>query len=235
VDGVNWTSSAALQFRAITFGNNLFVGLGSGIWTSTAGDVWTRQNSDDFSTIAFANGSFTAVGDTVVVSQDGTNWTTTGSTKTYGIPGLAARGIAGGDQGFVAVGYDNFSVGFSTSADRTNWTARGRWDWDGPHLLRIIFVDGVYVAVGVNGTIVQSIRPSSRAVPLLADGFLGTNGFELNAIAQPAYSYRVQKSSSLSPVSWADVFTFTNAQAVTHFVDSAATNAPTGFYRIISP
>ena len=237
LDSATWILSdePRYAFESITFGKNLFVAVSSrGIWTSRDGKTWAvqRSSADELHAVTFANGSFTAVGySPVFISQDGTNWTGISSTS-----GLIVRGITSGDQGLVGIGISSwfFGSGFTTSADSTNWTVRGLTTIDdGPKLVDIIFADGGYLAVGEQGTIVQSMRPTARA--FLANAKVGANGFEMNIIAQPGFSYRVQKKSNLSPSDWAALYNFTSTNAVTPFVDSEATNAAAGLYRVVSP
>jgi hypothetical protein len=94
------------------------------------------------------------------------------------------------------------------------------------------FGNGSYVVVGDLGTILQSTPTTAQAAPLVG-GALSNGVFNLSAIAQPGYSYRIQVSTNLS--NWSDLTTFTSTQTVTSFVDTAATNSGSRFYRIKTP
>jgi hypothetical protein len=93
-DGLTWTSrtpAAALWWREIVFGNDLFVavsrsGTGNRVMTSTDGINWNSRSTPmdaNFTGIAYGNGVFVAVsegglgvtGGNVMTSTDGITWT----------------------------------------------------------------------------------------------------------------------------------------------------------------
>lgn len=107
INGDAWTTNSVPQgyFRAVTFGHDLFVGVGlGGVFTSTNGVSWIKRGAGGASLltgIAFGNGTFVAVGieGTVLVSTNGVAWTK----KT--IPTTATlTGAAYGNGTFVVTG-----------------------------------------------------------------------------------------------------------------------------------
>jgi hypothetical protein len=230
-DGINWSGPYIVNgsgFTGISYGNNLFVGVGGqgAIATSPDGINWTAHSSAIFNTfggVTFGNGIFAAdcPGFGVVISPDGTNWI-----SGIGLGGSGA--ITCGDQGFVAPGsYANYYL--VTSPDGTNWTFRG---FNGPSS-GAAFGNGTYVIVG-GQQISQSIPTNAQATPLLS-GQVISQGFKLSAIAQPNYSYRIQSSTNLTATNWSNAFAFISTQAVTSFVDTDATNNSSCFYRMKTP
>ena len=82
----NWygryTNSAILALRGVTFGNGLFVVVGSGgtILTSSNGEQWNLQSSGTalgLSRVSYGNGTFVIAGNSgcLLSSTNGTNWT----------------------------------------------------------------------------------------------------------------------------------------------------------------
>ena len=227
-DGVTWVPVGAPPFvaNAMAFGNNLFVAVGyvgqGAIATTSDGVVWTSQTnpgSDSLSAVTYASGMFVAGGPKdVLLSPDGTNWS-----KIAGAS--SGPSIAFGTQGFV-------SPCFFTSPDGTNWSSHAYPDHN---ILSLVFAGNAYLGVSQDGAVVRSLPWGTRAQPVLTDPAYRSSGFEMNAIAAPGYNYRVQKSPAPPTSPWIPVTSFISTQAVTHISDPAATNAPAGFYRIVSP
>lgn len=227
-DGVTWTPVGAPPFvaNAMAFGNNVFVVVGyvgqGAIATTSDGVVWTSQTNpglDSLSAVTYASGMFVAGGPRdLLLSRDGTNWTKIAGASS----GLA---MAFGTQGFV-------SPGFFTSPDGTNWSSHAYADHN---VMGLVFAGNAYLGVCQDGTVVRSLPWGARAQPMLSSQSYGSGGFEMNAIAAPGYNYRVEKSTSPLASSWIPLINFTSTQAATHISDPDATNAPAGFYRIISP
>jgi photosystem II stability/assembly factor-like uncharacterized protein len=80
LDGVTWanqTAAANHELSAITYGNGMFVAVGSqgGVQTSPDGTNWTARSSGDsghqFYGVAYGNGTFVAVGDNGTILQSG--------------------------------------------------------------------------------------------------------------------------------------------------------------------
>jgi hypothetical protein len=137
-DGTNWASyicpplpklpGATYGLGAITTGNGMFVGVGSG---QTPG----------------VDGSYGVV----VSSPDGTNWSI--PSRITVTPGLS--GIAYGNGRFVAVGtYPPGAGTVLTSVDGAEWISQGHVsnDW----LESITYGNGIFVVGGFNGTILTS-------------------------------------------------------------------------------
>jgi hypothetical protein len=239
VDGINWTGPnlppIPAGFTGITFETNMFVAVAwnGNIVSSPDGQTWTSRASGvsyDLLSVAYGNGRFTAVGQTVglntqvTTSPDGTNWVA------HNYVGLAPKytGVVYGDLGFISISPSRVS----SSSDGTSWAGRGLDDT--LFMRSVTFGNGTYLLVGDNGKILKSTRPIEQARPQLA-GTLTGSGFELTAIAQPGYGYRIQRTTSFSPAVWTDIISFTSTQAVTQFIDSTATNQSHGFYRAVSP
>ena len=137
------------SMSAITFAKGLFVGVGSGIYTSSDGIAWTARSSDNTVVdITYGNGIFLAVGinGSILTSPDGAEWTARDSGTTNWL-----YRVTFGNGIFVAVG-DNGTI--LTSPDGITWTARdsGTTNW----LYGVTFGNGMFVAVGNHGTILTS-------------------------------------------------------------------------------
>jgi len=106
--GTTWTQRTwqGNSLFDVTYGNGLFVAVGSGgiILTSPDGVSWTLRNSGtsrDINGVAYAKGLFVAVGErgTIVTSPDGVTWTAGALPTSRGF-----WGVAYGNGLFVAVG-----------------------------------------------------------------------------------------------------------------------------------
>jgi hypothetical protein len=128
-NGSSWTPrtipSSTLRLQGVTFGNSMYVAVGStfsagaAILTSTDGTSWTNRASGTQSTlfgVAWSGTTFAAVGDggTIMSSTNGTSWTSQTSPTTNTL-----RGVIWANNGFIAVG-DNGTI--LTSANGTSWT-----------------------------------------------------------------------------------------------------------------
>jgi len=207
-------------------GNSVFVGVGYYGWvgTSSNGDTWANPvsgTSIELDSVKFINGLFIA--GTATTSPDGISWTPTGTE----VPKVFD--VAYGDYGFVAVTANYWGPFLVNATNVLAWTKR---PLAGSQLNSIVFANGTYIAVGDGGRIVKPVPLNAVASPLLS-GYMSSQGFQLFATTQPGRSYRVQRSLDFS--AWTDLFTFTNTQPVTPFVDASATNRSVGFYRIKSP
>lgn len=119
---VRYTNAAISSLNAITYGNGVFVTVGSGgtVLTSPTGESWTPQSSgtsQSLQSVAFGDGTFVVVGAaaTILSSPDGTNWT---ARNCPGISG-ALEGIGFGGGMFVVSGSSKVAV----STDGINWNA----------------------------------------------------------------------------------------------------------------
>jgi hypothetical protein len=129
----------------VTFGNGLFVAVGSGILTSPDGLNWTfgtLDYSEGIYSIAYGNGLFVAMGydGSVLTSQNGIDWVI--SAKLTHTPS-GNRGIAFGNGLFVTES-NNAIV---TSPDGIIWTARTSVDRQ--YVINdVAYGDGIFIAVG---------------------------------------------------------------------------------------
>ncbi|MEK8095467.1 hypothetical protein WOC76_23695 [Methylocystis sp. IM3] len=150
--GVDWTARTgiAAPWRALTYGNGLFVATGSGstLMTSPDGVVWTSRTFplSTWYGVTYAAGQFVAVGaSSTATSPDGVTWTS----RT--VPSNNWYGVAYGAGLFVAVASGG---GVMTSPDGVTWTSRtpasgGGWQ-------SVTYAAGLFVAVGVSGVVMTS-------------------------------------------------------------------------------
>jgi hypothetical protein len=138
----------------VAYGGGIFAAVGSGgvIVTSPTGSTWTARTSGTTSTlnsVAYGNGTFVAVGDagTVLTSSTGTTWTK--------VSGLAVPfiGITYGNNLFVAVGAGGAVY---SSSSGSSWTQESSITVN--NLRGIAYFAGEYIAVGDNGTILQTVE-----------------------------------------------------------------------------
>lgn len=119
-DGITWTNTTnVMSSRAVTYGDSLYVSVGSSgkIATSPDGITWTLRTSP-FGTsavmsVSYGNGNFVAVAldGKLAVSTDAITW----ALKTTAVPSTSSfRGIAYGD-----------GIWCATAADETNPSATG--------------------------------------------------------------------------------------------------------------
>ena len=166
-DGLNWTAlnlEDNNRLRVVTYGAGRFLAIGTEAWVSTDVITWSRSgpfpeppSSVPFPPVPppanFANdvihtgSEFIAVGGLarIAASPDGLNWQRRVSqTSSAGL-----NAIAQGNGRIVAVGGYGTNSLIRTSADGTNWTSQ-----TASHgvLATIAFGDGVFIAVGVQGS-----------------------------------------------------------------------------------
>ena len=161
---------------------------------------------------------FLAVGERgfAATSSDTITWTTF---STYA--GKNLRAVIYADAMFIIVGNDGTIL---TSRDALAWAKR--LPAAGDNLRDVTWYNGGFVAVGNDGAILQSERRSLSGRPRTA-------GFELTVVGESGLPQRIQASSNLG--TWVDLFSFTNIQAITTFLDTSATNHQHRFYRTVSP
>jgi uncharacterized delta-60 repeat protein len=132
------------------------VGLNGTILTSADGASWSAQTTpftNQIRSITYLNGQFIITGsnDMVRTSPDGTTWTA----RTTGLGGGQLYGAAYGNGTYVVVGGDNNAASHvATSPDGINWTVRNAGT--GNTFRGIVFYQGVFTAVGLNGQISRS-------------------------------------------------------------------------------
>lgn len=109
------SASPGVSLWGITYGNNTFVAVGEdGVQTSRDGASWTKQGPiATFFAVTYGNGIFVAVGPngTVATSEDALTW----APQTSGTS-MHLRGIAHGNETFVAVGMNELRALVSSNA-----------------------------------------------------------------------------------------------------------------------
>jgi uncharacterized repeat protein (TIGR01451 family) len=153
-DGISWTRQTYDNptLEAVTFATNLFVAVGTGgtIWDSSNGTNWLGHNwptTNFLSAVAFGNGIFVALGGSglVLSSSDATNWTQQAANTTAAF--TSALFFNNTFFGLGPVG-QNF-----ISADSIHWGESEAGTF--APLFGSGAGNGVPVAVGQNGTVVQ--------------------------------------------------------------------------------
>ena len=160
VPGVDWSiqnSAADLNWRSVTYGNDLFVavalnGTGNRVMTSPDGTNWTSRTSaadNQWLSVTYGNGLFVAVANTgagnrVMTSPDGTNWTARSSAADNGW-----WSVTYGNGLFVAVASTGAGNRVMTSPDGIAWTAQSsaadnQW-------VSVTYGNGLFVAVALTG------------------------------------------------------------------------------------
>ena len=169
-DGITWSavsSGIAQDFRAIAYGNGLYVAVGlagaNHIATSPSGSAWTARTSPDSTYnllgVAYGNGVFVAVGykpagsDDIFTSPDGVTWTKRSTGLNAG--GFGWNGVIYGGGQFVAVRNSGFGTAGQSmvSSDGITWTnggsIAGAW-------CAVAYGSGMYVMVASNGGVASS-------------------------------------------------------------------------------
>ena len=150
-----WTTRTTnnLQYRDVTYANNVFVAVAASAssMTSSDGMTWTLHSgpSGSWQGIAYGNGLFVSVSSTgstyrVRTSPDGSTWTT----QTSPVDGDWIS-VTYGDGLFVAVANTGNSR-IMTSPDGQNWTTRtapAAHSW-----YDVAYGNGLFVAVSTSGT-----------------------------------------------------------------------------------
>ena len=158
--GTPWTirtSAADNNWRAVAYGNGLFVavsisGTGNRVMTSPNGTTWTIRTSAadiNWRAVTYGNGLFVAVaisgtGNRVMTSPDGITWTirTSAADNDW-------SAVTYGNGLFVAVSTTGISNRVMTSPDGITWTIRATAgnDWRA-----VTYGNGLFVAVATTGT-----------------------------------------------------------------------------------
>ena len=158
---MNWTSrtsAADNNWRAVTYGNGLFVavsysGSGNRVMTSPDGITWTSRTSaadNGWFGVTYGNGLFVAVsytgtGNRVMTSPDGIIWTSRTSAANN-----SWYGVIYGNGLFVAVASTGSNNRVMTSPDGITWTLRTSADDN--QWLAVTYGNGLFVAVSYSGT-----------------------------------------------------------------------------------
>lgn len=152
-DGKTWTQGDAVNLRYFSYGNGIFIGLGSSsessVYYSEDGKTWTQSNlSGSFRYAVFANGTWVIAGASGLYhSTDGKEWTTSN------IVGKQARNVVYGDGLWLVNTYSFDSSGQSVvenycSTDGMTWTETPA---PGNEALKYAFADGLWVAADNGG------------------------------------------------------------------------------------
>jgi hypothetical protein len=155
---LNNPNISGLSMNSIVYSNEIFVAVGNAILTSTDGNNWVKNSTtitNSLSKIKYLVGKFVAVGDGGVVmsSIDGTNWIVE-RTATSDISGFTD--ITYGNGKYVVAGTDNLQRGIIySSAGLSTWYKRNNNNKT-EYLFGIAFANDRFVAVGSNGTVIQT-------------------------------------------------------------------------------
>jgi len=248
-DGALWTvaySNACRRFNDVVFANDKFILAGSvattfidvppcavrpraPIMTSSNGYDWTETAVTyeiSLNAVVFGAGRYLAVGGyglTSSVSDNGFWWTTYGSA-----PVARIFDVCFGKNSFVAVG----------PLGATLVTEDGAV-WKNPQAVTVRGLNGVafgvdrFVAVGDNGTILQStLDPPPRPV-LEAKSFDTEDRFQFEIWSAPGVSLIIQASSNL--VDWVELKGQQGPGTSKSVVDPQSPGLRARFYRTIQP
>ncbi len=165
-DGLTWQASNytnASGFTSVAYGvaggkaQFVAVGLNGAIITSLDGTNWapasystgTSETNDDLFAVTYGDGRFVAVG----FDDASFSWSGTGEWSQGGTAG--GQGVVYGDNQFVSV---DGSGNIFTSPDGVAWTMRASTGaGDGTGLGAVTHGNGMFLAVGSDGTIVVSL------------------------------------------------------------------------------
>ena len=231
LDGVTWTPhylATNLYLRGIAYGNGRYVAAGGRgqFFISTDATNWTQVDSGivwDLNDVTFGDGLFVAISDIgfVLTSSDGTRWTTNDLQLDENLRTVSfANGL------YIAAG----NVGnLLSSPDGVAWTRHRTGFSD--NFRGMCYAEGGFTLVGNNTTILQS--GSFVPAQLAVRGRPTTTGFELTIQGETGRTYRLQTSSDL--VHWIDLFTFSNSEYSTSYLETHAPGLQSRFYRAVSP
>ena len=154
LDNWHWrnpVSQDGANFFGVTYGNNTFVAVGSGISTSSDGIEWISGNpvtANYLWAVTYGGGLFIGVGEngTILTSSDGTTWMKRESGITESL-----YGVTYGDNSFVAVGFNGTIL---LSSDGEKWTSE--ISSGTAHLKAVTYGNGLFIAVGDGGIILTS-------------------------------------------------------------------------------
>lgn len=171
-DGITWSLGTLADvtpvYSAITFGNGLFVAVGSGgkVQTSPDGITWTVQtsaDSDALVAIVFAKSLFVALTQTgkVQTSPDGITWTLRTGVNFAWIKMAYGNGI------FIAIDGSSPTVNIMTSEDGITWTAHT--DTVSSGLRSIVYGDGIFISQISGSSVYEMYYPQIAQAEVDAD------------------------------------------------------------------
>ena len=217
-DGITWTTvqtgGGALKINAITFGNNLFVAAGESgfILTSPDGENWSVRTSgvgDNLCCVVYENSQYligTQYG-AILTSADGITWT-----RKYSGYSPQIESIAYGDDLYVAVSERNII----TSTDGITWTKRTDWNI---YLYSIIYCNGLFVVVGLNGTIATSVNGIDWEIALQSVPVeLGSAAYGNNLFVAISSNYP-KAFTSIDGKTWEESATINSAKQISFIND----------------
>ncbi len=243
-NGTTWNllSSPGASGSAITYANGIFAAVGANaLFTSTNGTNWSSPVHLPLWGITFGDNQFVAVGGDSPAAPGGVFVTSpNGTTWSEGLAGTGANlfGIAWGNGSFVTVGgyggpfgqFGGGTVGFIlSSANAITWV--NQFEETNSSLNGVVYGNGSFVAVGNNGTILQS----GPIFTVTGSNQFANGGFALNLVGQIGRGYRIQTSTNLADSNWTDLIDFTNTTETMQFLDTSATNYSERFYRVATP
>jgi hypothetical protein len=239
-NGFDWASQyggTTTDLHGLAAGNGWFVAVGdAGVMiASTNGSEWSQQTqglagpllTTDFKGVAWGGGRFVVVGElgTILTSPDGTNWTQQMASTTEDLNGVAYGGGV-----FTIVGNGQTGPGvILTSTDGVHWVNRNSASLK--NLRAVTWGEGEFMVVVNDTTILQS-GPIPK--PVLAVGtFRPGAGMDFRVRDDIIRPYRIQASTNLQ--TWTDIFVSGATPPETNLVDTAGSNLPARFYRMVSP
>jgi hypothetical protein len=202
-DGIDWrlaeTGLPKAGLIGAAYGDGIFVvgaydtTINTGLLiTSTNGANWQVAQSSMIANspyygVAYGGGKFVAVGSRVMSSTDAVNWR---QEEFTGAPDVFPQRVTYADGKFVIVGYGHISY----SSDGQHWTNVSLPISSSTGLFGITFGGRTFVAVGQDGTILQSapLTDFHLASPL---SYFSING-------APGLHYRIQASTNLALLTW---------------------------------
>ncbi len=202
--------------NGIAFGNDLFVGVGYG-WVVTSTLYGIRYGGGVFVTVGAVN--------TILSSVDGNTWF-----RREAFLGQYANftAVTYGNGTFVAVGQFSNPSAILVSLDGVTWRVKASETENS--LNGIAYGAGRFVAVGADGTILQSGDVSTPTLALRSEG---TNGFVITLEGEVGRGYRIQSATDL--VHWEDWVQLTNSKPVTEVQAWVAPLSDQRFFRAVSP
>lgn len=197
--------------RDITFGNGIFVAVGTGIFTTTDGITWANRSSNLYDNIRFLNGQFIAfsrTGTTYLVSADGINWS-----ASRNFPQSVADINYINGYYVISPTAPNLSYPWATSTDLVNWTARTAGS--GPLDQMYIFRGQLHCAVnasagkvssdGLTWTVLNGNVYGYRSAQRLARSTTvgtGDNAITLKLLVSPSTSVTLPDTYVYNPMQW---------------------------------
>jgi hypothetical protein len=229
-NGTNWDRRdippARSALLASAYGNDTFVVVGRDgrILRSTDTISWSEQQSGTFATldrIVFGNGKFIVTGrepSTVLYSSDGSNW--------LAVAGLPVTGpVTFGAGTFLAAAERGR---FLTSIDGMHWNERN--GLASPSVLDLTFGNDTFVAVGNDGTILQTTSNWRPSIQLSWPELKPNPDLIIAGVA--GRTYAVEHLSRLTPHSaWQELTRLNLLISPQSWTDTSATRTNGRIYR----